>query len=401
MQFRLCEEKDMASVAKLWSYCFEKEEDPFFQYYFTEYCPQQNMVMGGFQVTGDEEKLACMVHLNPYTLRLRGEEHFVPYLVGVATAAEARGQHLFRPLLQASIELLRNQGCCFVMLMPINAGIYLPYDFAYCYFRHEYRMPLEQLAIGPEVEPVAIRSFEVNPYLAARLEPIYIKANRNRNGVVLRDEAQWDKLLRIYATEGCYCVLAYNAAGEAVGYLIYKLEGETFTVVEMLTTCFAGKNRLHKFMMQHQGDCKELHYLAEAEDKSYLRFKDQQYTGALFPFMMARCIDVREALEMYAENHGFFGAGNSSCVVRFTDAVVEDNNLTLALQLEAGRLWLTEAEQEAEVVLPVGVFTQLYFGVYTAEELAEAGMLQTKSMDKLAIFKVLFPQQQTWINEYF
>lgn len=400
MLFRLCEQKDMGQIAKLWSYCFEKEDDPFFQYYFTEYCPQQNMVMGGFEVHKDEDELKCMVHLNPYILRLRGEDCFVPYLVGVATAPEARGQHLFRPLLKASIELLRNQGCAFVILMPINAGIYLPYDFAYCYFRHEYKLPLDQLVVAKGQENIYIRKLEVNPYLYEQLEPIYRAATGKQNGVVLRDETQWHKLLRVYQTEDSHCVAAYDEQGQAVGYLIYKLEGETFTVVEMLSTGFQGKNRLMQFIQQ-QGSCKELHYLADDDDKSYLRFRDQQYAGAVFPFMMARCIDIIEALEMYAENHAFWGAGNSHCRIKFTDSVVEDNNCTLELSLESGRLWVGQVQQEADLVMSVGSFTQLYFGAFSSRELAEAGFIQFIREEQLEFLDVLFPKEKTWINEYF
>lgn len=52
------------------------------------------MVIGGFDKVGEEEKLRTMLHVNPYMLHLCGQEMLVPYLVGIATAPEARGQHL-------------------------------------------------------------------------------------------------------------------------------------------------------------------------------------------------------------------------------------------------------------------------------------------------------------------
>lgn len=112
------------------------------------------MVIGGFDKVGEEEKLRTMLHVNPYMLHLRGQDMLVPYLVGIATAPEARGQHLLRPLLETAFEVLRSQGFPFVTLMPISAGIYLPYEFAYCYYRHEYKMPLAKLqpaAIGDDL----------------------------------------------------------------------------------------------------------------------------------------------------------------------------------------------------------------------------------------------------------
>ena len=145
MIYRVLSKERMYQAEELWDYCFEKKTEPFFQYYFEQYCGKDNMVIGGFDKVGEEEKLRTMLHVNPYMLHLRGQEMLVPYLVGIATAPEARGQHLLRPLLETAFEVLRSQGFPFVTLMPISAGIYLPYEFAYCYYRHEYKMPLAKL----------------------------------------------------------------------------------------------------------------------------------------------------------------------------------------------------------------------------------------------------------------
>lgn len=92
MDFRLLNSAFLPQAAELWDYCFEKKGDPFYEWYFSEYCLKQNSVIGGF----DGDKLACMLHLNPYAITLRGQTLRLPYIVGVATAPEYRGQHLTR-----------------------------------------------------------------------------------------------------------------------------------------------------------------------------------------------------------------------------------------------------------------------------------------------------------------
>jgi predicted acetyltransferase len=144
MTYRVVNEARMPQVMDLWDYCFEKKDDPFYQWYFAEYCGKNNMVIGGFD---EQDKLQNMLHLNPYMLNLRGTQQLTPYIVGVATAPECRGQHLFRPLLETAFEVLRSQNFPFALLMPINAGIYLPYEFSFCYYRHKYDMPLEKLQL--------------------------------------------------------------------------------------------------------------------------------------------------------------------------------------------------------------------------------------------------------------
>ena len=63
---------------ELWDYCFEKKEDPFFQWYFREYCLTHNLIMGGFSEATN--RLVNMLHLNPYRILLRGREEVVPYI---------------------------------------------------------------------------------------------------------------------------------------------------------------------------------------------------------------------------------------------------------------------------------------------------------------------------------
>ena len=93
MDFRIINDETLPKIMELWDYCFEKNDTPFFKWYFNEYCLKENMVLGGF----DEKsgKLMNMLHLNPYTINLRGRDLKLPYIVGVATAPEYRGRHLF------------------------------------------------------------------------------------------------------------------------------------------------------------------------------------------------------------------------------------------------------------------------------------------------------------------
>ena len=86
----------------------------FFKWYFNEYCLKENMVLGGF----DEKSgnLMNMLHLNPYTINLRGRDLKLPYIVGVATAPEYRGRHLFAPLLKTAFSVFTGSGSgiCFI-----------------------------------------------------------------------------------------------------------------------------------------------------------------------------------------------------------------------------------------------------------------------------------------------
>ena len=183
MDFRIINDETLPKIMELWDYCFEKNDTPFFKWYFNEYCLKENMVLGGF----DEKSgnLMNMLHLNPYTINLRGRDLKLPYIVGVATAPEYRGRHLFAPLLETAFSVLRAQGQAFVLLMPISAGIYRPYQFDYCYYRHRYEMPLAALPKGDKVSDMTLHRTGLEK--AEVFQKVYDTVTAAYHGVVKRD----------------------------------------------------------------------------------------------------------------------------------------------------------------------------------------------------------------------
>lgn len=69
MEFRLATDGDRQLVESLWAYCFEPRENPF-SVVFSHFYRPENVLMGF-----DKGQMACLTHLNPYTLRLRGKRY--------------------------------------------------------------------------------------------------------------------------------------------------------------------------------------------------------------------------------------------------------------------------------------------------------------------------------------
>ena len=44
MDFRIINDETLPKIMELWDYCFEKNDTPFFKWYFNEYCLKENMV---------------------------------------------------------------------------------------------------------------------------------------------------------------------------------------------------------------------------------------------------------------------------------------------------------------------------------------------------------------------
>ncbi len=391
MAYRVVNEARMPQVMELWDYCFEKKDDPFYQWYFSEYCGKDNMVIGGFD---EEDKLQNMLHLNPYMLNIRGTQILTPYIVGVATAPEARGQHLFRPLLETAFEVLRSQEFPFALLMPINAGIYLPYEFSFCYYRHKYDMPLEKLRAAQAGSELKVARTGLDKEVLAKL---YYECTKAWNGAPLRTDFQWNKLLKVHSLENVKCAVVYEA-DEPVGYMLYKLQDANFNVIELMAQSATARNRLLQFTASHKSEAKTFTWLAEAWDKSYLNFADHNISGSLQPFMMARCLDARLAL---AKLNVPYNMEENTVVMLLTDSVIGRNNHLLKVKTAPGKLEAVSTLDNEEVTMDMGAFTQLYFGALTATELAEAGKIKVHNAEKLSVLDRLFPKTRNYINEYF
>lgn len=89
MKIRKCSRTDEKDIRALWSYCFEREDDPWFRWYFRELYRPEDVLAGE-----EAGKIACSLHRRPYELCVRGAKMPVDYLVGVATILLQEGKGL-------------------------------------------------------------------------------------------------------------------------------------------------------------------------------------------------------------------------------------------------------------------------------------------------------------------
>lgn len=161
----------------LWREAFPEDSEEFVKYYF------DRKIMGSRVIVKENNagRILSMAHLGPYRVAVGSWEFELPYIVGVATAADCRHQGHMRDLLVKLLGDLHHARLPFCYLMPASPDIYLPFGFMYIYDQPVWRLRED---LGKEAVSAGLRLEEqeelgawINRWLRERYQ-VYAKRDR-------------------------------------------------------------------------------------------------------------------------------------------------------------------------------------------------------------------------------
>lgn len=117
---------DKSDTERLWHSCFPEDSEQFVKYYYSEKTKDNRIL-----VKNDNGLIISMTQLNPYRVRVKGQDVDTYYVVGVATEESHRREGHFRDVFLRMMQDMNYEQVPFVFLMPADERIYLPLDFAY------------------------------------------------------------------------------------------------------------------------------------------------------------------------------------------------------------------------------------------------------------------------------
>ena len=113
----------------------------FVSYYYKEKC-KDNWIF----VKKKANKIIAMLHLNPYTIFVNGNEYPSFYIVAVATEKQHRHQGHMKDLLYKAFAWMKERKVPFCFLMPVDPKIYEPFGFEkICDFDHNAQRSMEEI----------------------------------------------------------------------------------------------------------------------------------------------------------------------------------------------------------------------------------------------------------------
>lgn len=419
MQFRRATEADRKSIEVLWAYCFEKPDEPFFQWYFSRVCQMDDVV-----VAEENQHIAADLHLRPYTLNLRGNSMPVDYMVGVATHPAARGRGIASKLLKNSFRISRSRGKSAVILMPSDASFYMPLGCSFYVQQWERSAAPEWLArIGEKPEKAMTVSSPDEWHILAS---VYEKFTERRNGFTQRDEKTWRTFIEGQLNEG-YIAVTGDETGPT-GYLCYGIDGRRLIANEMVYVSDRGRRGLYAFMAGHRGSIDRCTWYEPLDDCSFYYWPNgAEHTyieNRTFPFMMARITDpvgVIDGLPCEKQIHGEYS-------FQLVDPVLSENNGIYMVRAEEGEIHALQDDifyklrlhiedtsgidlgnhiPEPSFCMNVNTLAELVFGTSDFNELLKRNQITWLTKDEAVKEKIsrfmmgILPEKDNWIAEWY
>ena len=419
MQFRRATEADRKSIEALWAYCFEKPDEPFFQWYFSRVCQMDDVV-----VAEENQNIAADLHLRPYTLNLRGNSMPVDYMVGVATHPAARGRGIASKLLKNAFRISRSRGKSAVILMPSDASFYMPLGCSFYVQQWERSAAPEWLArIGEKPEKAMTVSSPDEWHILAS---VYEKFTERRNGFTQRDEKTWRTFIEGQLNEG-YIAVTGDEAGPT-GYLCYGIDGRRLIANEMAYVSDRGRRGLYAFMAGHRGSIDRCTWYEPLDDCSFYYWPNgAEHTyieNRTFPFMMARITDpvgIIDGLPCEKQIHGEYS-------FQLVDPVLSENNGIYMVRAEDGEIHALQDDifyklrlhiedtsgidlgnhiPEPSFCMNVNTLAELVFGTSDFNELLKRNQITWLTKDEAVKEKIsrfmmgILPEKDNWIAEWY
>lgn len=389
ISYQMVEEEDTQAVKALWQYCFDDEER-FVAWYFAHYY-QARHTLGAYR--GSD--LVGATQMIPYQIALRGVSIPVGYIVGVSTAPEARRSGIGRGMLVGALTAMRERGENLGLLMPFEGSFYYPYQWRFCYFQHQYSLAITEL--NALRKPYG-QMKRVDPWAHIFvLSGIYQGFMRGKNGYVLRSEENWRNLIGDWQLDNCFCYLLMKQ-GVAEGYVFYYFAGEKLVIREMAYLHYMARCGLLDFIYGHRSHKCLVEWSAAVDDGAEFLFAKTKTGGVVYPFLMARIVDVRGLLTEMV-----YGADVPSMKIDIVDPLLKWNNGLFDFSVTNGQGQVSLCINQGDWDLQIGIesLTQLVMGAVDCSALRYQQLLAVANEEAFARLEALWPKMVNYINEHY
>ena len=214
----------LPAMMRLWQDTFG-DSDAFVRLFFTRVYRSQNAL-----TLSRDGRLAAMLHLVPYALRIGHRTLPAAYICGVSTRPEARGQGLMTALMRRALRTMRSRGFALTTVIPAEPWLFDVY--ARLGYVHPIQTCDERIATADL--PLAPPDVRIAPCTDARFYAAFERLERRRPCAILHTARDFDTIRLDCESDGGRVLVAL-ADGRPAGFLFEAPEeGGVVRVKELL-----------------------------------------------------------------------------------------------------------------------------------------------------------------------
>lgn len=377
MNTRVAAKADVNVIKNMWEN--SRGGGIFTQWFFDKVFYSANAVITEL----DNEPVACTCTI-PYTMKINEKDVEASYIGGVIANPENRTAEVMNQLMADSLGFIAGKDVPIAFTVPDNYKFFERYGFSLCYDYKQYDITPQDLP-SYGINGTIVRPAAINKDIIEMLNHVYKRFTRNKNGYTVRSDDEWKLILDdLYKNFDGKCIIYKNNRDEVLGYMLYIIREDKMGVYELAYSRREGYEGLMGFIKSHEGIIKRISLKMSSDDLLYLNFCDNRMAVTSCPFAMARIVDVRAVLKLFADN------APENLRIQVIDRVMEDNNHTFTF-IHGDVITI---DTDSNVAADVGTLTQIVLGYLSVDEAYGLNLIKGDA----SLLKQLFKKQTTYVN---
>ena len=362
----------------------------------------ENTRIGAFDEKG---RLISALKIIPFIFRINEKNVKMGGIASVVSKPETRGRGYVSALMKESLVRMEEEGQNFSYLYPFSYPFYRKYGYDVCREVRSATIPLSNLRAFPF--PDNMEPYEPGDSIAPYAE-IYEAFIQNRNLAVVRDNADWEKLLdRDPYKNSQFTYLYRNREGLPSAYALFDAKKTSsgnydfesiydFAIKEIAWREPEDLRGIFGFLAKLEAEAENLQWNVPCDVDVLSLFGDcydtKLQTG---PGGMCRLVNVLEGLKTLRPPNG-----SGKVIVEVHDAFWTSNSGIYVLTWCSGELSVEKTSAAApDMSTTVETLAQLVTGYLSSDEAAYK--ICTKITGNHMALNALFPRQRLYMLEIY
>lgn len=384
-------EHNLHEITKLIEYAFNKKPgiatDPVFLARYNNATCYGNL-------TGT--KLTSLVMVNHFQGQLYEQTLPVAGIGYVASYPEVRGDGGVTKIMNELLTDLGNDKVSFSLLAPFSEGFYQRFGYENILQQKHYHFTKSAFNyFASEKLGQVQRGRWSDESLQELIISLYQKKlAEGQQGVSLaRDKWWWDRQDEYYGKR--WYAVCFDENDNPCGYLIYRMNGDTFIIDELCYFNAFGVRKLLTFVKAHVSSFENFVYAAPVDELIEFFFTEQaEIEITLQPYMMGRIIDFKRIMEKLAFTKPgtfyFEVTADRQCPANQGIWEVKVETTVTCTKVKAGPV---------DLAGEIGAWTRLIFGDEQLADLVFLNLLGVKQQRNE--LETIFPQGKHTFYDYF